>query len=170
MDLDPEFAVSLFWDAQNAQLLSHQICNLMANIESSLRTADERYYLAKKKVVVGNSSLDFISQHGEYLHQQGFVVVDAPEQERDCIIERAFDAGNIILDEILGQVLEKELSRNVLIISGKSDFITTLKMLESNERNTLIAVDEDASPDYIGTAQHAWLWDDMATRAAKFIH
>ncbi|CAH2035032.1 unnamed protein product [Thlaspi arvense] len=176
MDQDPEFAVSLFWDAGNARLLPNQIPFLIANIEDSLRTADKRYYLAKKKVVVANSSLDFISENRAYLLEQGFVIVDAPHRERDCNytnckvkVERFDVAKNMILDQVLDQVLEKELSRNVLIISGDSDFSTTLQMLERNKRNTLKAVNEDATPDYIESAQHAWLWDDMATRAAKTI-
>ncbi|VYS63786.1 unnamed protein product [Arabidopsis thaliana] len=67
MEKDPDFAVSLLWDGENTPVEVDQVDNLINNIEASVRTADPRYHLAQRKVLVGHENLDFIKENEKSL-------------------------------------------------------------------------------------------------------
>ncbi|AEE84930.1 hypothetical protein [Arabidopsis thaliana] len=121
MEKDPDFAVSLLWDGENTPVEVDQVDNLINNIEASVRTADPRYHLAQRKVLVGHENLDFIKENEKSLQVQGFRLIKPPYRERKCVIcdgsvqtsrhkrypyERPYDvADRLILQELLVQKL-----------------------------------------------------------------
>lgn len=57
---------------------------------------------------------------------------------------------------MLDQVLSDTLSPNVLLISGDSGFTETLKMVESNSYQVILATKSDARPTFTKESTHIW--------------
>ncbi|CAH2070114.1 unnamed protein product [Thlaspi arvense] len=60
MALDPDYAITLFWDAENTTVDPKKMERLLPNIEGSLKRADPRYHITELKFVVCNKGHDFV--------------------------------------------------------------------------------------------------------------
>ncbi|CAH2070121.1 unnamed protein product [Thlaspi arvense] len=120
MALDPDYAITLFWDAENATVEPEKMERLLPNIEGSFKRADLRYHIADLKFSVCNKGHDFIKKKGAYLKENHFIKIDVPYRYRKCQypgcktvlqlhddkkpFQRAYDVGDrLLVQQIMKQ-------------------------------------------------------------------